>query len=134
MTIKKRLARSNIAMLVIPILTAAALALLGIGAVLLLRGNLVTLHDAVEQIEDVLHGFKLTLVIFAAVAAVLLLAAAALTNLYLTRNLFRHIAQPLDTLTAGAARIRDGDLDTPIAYTEADEFKSACDGMKWRPG
>ncbi len=31
MTIKKRLARSNIAMLVIPILTAAALALLGIG-------------------------------------------------------------------------------------------------------
>lgn len=130
MTIKKRLARSNIAMLVIPILTAAALALLGIGAVLvLLRGNLVTLHDAVEQIEDVLHGFKLTLVIFAAVAAVLLLAAAALTNLYLTRNLFRHIAQPLDTLTAGAARIRDGDLDTPIAYTEADEFKSACDAV-----
>ena len=36
MTIKKRLARSNIAMLVIPILTAAALALLGIGAVLVL--------------------------------------------------------------------------------------------------
>ncbi len=130
MAIKKRLARSNIAMLVIPILTAAALALLGIGAVLvLLRGNLVTLHDAVEQIEDVLHGFKLTLVIFAAVAAVLLLAAAALTNLYLTRNLFRHIAQPLDTLTAGVARIRDGDLDTPIAYTEADEFKSACDAV-----
>ena len=127
MAIKKRLARSNIAMLVIPILTAAALTLLGIGAVLvLLRGNLVTLHDAVEQIEDVLHGFKLTLVIFVAVAAVLLLAAVALTNLYLTRNLFRHIAQPLDTLTAGAARIRDGDLDTPIAYTEADEFKSAC--------
>lgn len=130
MAIKKRLARSNIAMLVIPILTAAALALLGISAVLvLLRGNLVTSHDAVEQTEDVLHGFKLTLVIFAAVAAVLLLAAAALTNLYLTRNLFRHITQPLDTLTAGVARIRDGDLDTPIAYTEADEFKSACDAV-----
>ena len=61
MAIKKRLARSNIAMLVILILTAAAL--------VLLWGNLVTLHDAVEQIEDVLHGFKLTLVIFAAVRA-----------------------------------------------------------------
>lgn len=36
MTIKKRLARSNIAMLVIPILTAAALVLLGIGAALVL--------------------------------------------------------------------------------------------------
>ena len=38
MTIKKRLARSNIAMLVIPLLAAAVLLLLGVGAaVLLLR-------------------------------------------------------------------------------------------------
>ena len=130
MTIRKRLARSNIAMLVIPILTAAVLALLGLGAaLLLLRGNLFTLHDAVEQIERVLHGFKLTLCVYAAVAAALLLAAVALTNLYLTRSLFRHIAQPLDTLTAGVARIRDGDLDTPIAYGEPDEFKAACDAV-----
>lgn len=130
MTIRKRLARSNIAMLVIPLLTAAVLALLGLGAalLLLLRGNLMTLHDAAEQIESVLHGFKLTLCVYAAVAA-LLLAAVALTNLYLTRSLFRHIAQPLDTLTAGVARIRDGDLDTPIAYGEPDEFKSACDAV-----
>ena len=73
-----------------------------------------------------LHGFKLTLSVFAAVAVLLMLAAVALTDLYLTRHLFRHISQPLDTLTAGVARIRDGDLDTPIGYTEADEFKSAC--------
>ena len=40
MTIRKRLARSNIAMLVIPLLTAAVLALLGLGAaLLLLAGN-----------------------------------------------------------------------------------------------
>ena len=130
MTIRKRLAGSNIAMLVIPLLTAAVLALLGLGAaLLLLRGNLMTLHDAAEQIKSVLHGFKLTLCVYAAVAAALLLAAVALTNLYLTRSLFRHIAQPLDTLTAGVARIRDGDLDTPIAYGEPDEFKSACDAV-----
>ncbi len=130
MTIKKRLARSNIAMLMIPVLAAALLFLLALGAaLLLLRGNLFTLHDAVEQIESVLHGFKLTLVVFAVVAVILLLAAVVLTNLYLTRNLFRHISCPLDTLTAGVARIRDGDLDTPIAYTEPDEFKAACDAV-----
>lgn len=130
MTIKKRLARSNIAMLVIPVLAAALLFLLALGAaLLLLQGNLFTLHDAVEQIESVLHGFKLTLVVFAAVAAILLLGAVALTNLYLTRHLFRHISRPLDTLTEGVARIRDGDLDTPIAYTEPDEFKAACDAV-----
>lgn len=65
MTIGNRLARSNIAMLVIPILAATLLLLLGLGAaLLLLRGNLMTLHDAVEQIETVLHGFKLTLSAF----------------------------------------------------------------------
>ena len=41
----------------------------------------------------------------------------ALTNLYLTLSIFRRISEPLDALTAGAARIRDGDLDAPIAYT-----------------
>ena len=77
MTIRKRLARSNIAMLVIPILAAA----LGLGAaLLLLRGNLITLHDVVEQIETVLHGFKLTLSAFAAVAVLLMLAAVAETT------------------------------------------------------
>lgn len=121
MTIKKRLARSNIAMLVIPLLVAAALLLLGVGAVLLLlRENMTTLHDAMEQMERVLHGFKLTLSIY---------AAAALTDLYLTRSLFRHISRPLDTLTAGVARIRDGDLDAPIAYDTPDEFKAACDAV-----
>lgn len=82
-----------------------------------------------ERIEGVLHGFKLTLTLFAAVAVVLVLATVALTNLYLTRHLYRHIARPLDLLTEGVARIRDGDLDTPIAYGGTDEFKPACDAV-----
>lgn len=49
MTIEKRLARSNIAMLAIPLITAAALA--ACGALVLLRGNLAVLYDAVEQAE-----------------------------------------------------------------------------------
>lgn len=45
MTIKKRLARSNIAMLVMPLLAAAVLLLLGVGAaVLLLRENMPSVH------------------------------------------------------------------------------------------
>lgn len=52
MTIQKRLAPSNIAMLAIPLITAAVLAALAAcGALVLLRGNLAVLHDAVEQAE-----------------------------------------------------------------------------------
>lgn len=52
MTIEKRLARSNIAMLAIPLVTAAVLAgLAACGALVLLRGNLAVLYDAVQQAE-----------------------------------------------------------------------------------
>lgn len=48
MTIEKRLARSNIAMLAIPLITAA---LAACGTLVLLRGDLAVLYDAVQQAE-----------------------------------------------------------------------------------
>ena len=138
MTIKKRLARSNLAMFVIPVLAAAAVLALGFGAALVLLDRtylpqlgitLRDLHRTGEQIESDLSGFKVFLCIYAGAVIAALVLTILLTNVYLTRNLFRHISGPLDTLTAGVARIRDGDLDAPIAYAENDEFKPACDAV-----
>lgn len=138
MTIKKRLARSNIVMLVIPVLVAAVLLLIGmgIGFTLLERVylpqlgiSLSELHQTGEQLESLLSDSAALLCVYAGAVVTAILLTIAWTNLYLTRSLFRHISEPLDTLTAGVARIRDGDLDTPIAYQEADEFKAACDAV-----
>ncbi len=138
MTIKKRMARSNIAMFVIPVFVAAVLLMIGmgIGFVLLERVylprlgiSLQELHQTGEQIESLLSDSAAIFCIYAGAVAATLFLTIVWTNLYLTRSLFRHISQPLDTLTAGVARIRDGDLDTPIAYTEEDEFKAACDAV-----
>ncbi len=138
MTIQKRLARSNIAMLLIPVLVAAVLLLIGMAIAFILLErvylpqlgiSLRELHQTGEQIEALLSGSAAILCIYAGTVLIALLAAIALTNLYLTRSLFRHISQPLDALSSGVARIRDGDLDTPIAYAGADEFKPACDAV-----
>ena len=138
MTIKTRLARSNLAMFVIPVLAAAAVLALGFGAALVLLERtylpqlgltLRDLHQTGEQIEGILSGFKMFLCIYAGAVIAALLLTIVLTNVYLTRNLFRHISEPLDTLTAGVARVRDGDLDTPIAYTENDEFQPVCNAV-----
>lgn len=138
MTIKKRLARSNIAMFVIPVLAAVVLLLIGVGLALFLLKQVylprlgLSMHDlrqAGEQFERVLSGASTIFGIYAGTVIAALLLAIGLTNFCLTRSLFRHIAQPLDTLTAGVARIRDGDLDTPISYGAADEFKAACDAL-----
>ena len=84
MTIRKRLARSNLAMLVIPVLVAAVLLLIGlaIGYVLLrqvylpqLGVTLQQLHQTGEQMERLLSGPAAIACIYAgAVAAALGLA------------------------------------------------------------
>ena len=138
MTIKKRLARSNIAMFVVPVLAAAVLLLAGLvlAYILLERVylpqlgiSLQELHRTGEEMERLLSGSATIFCIYAGAVAAALLLTIIWTNLYLTRSLFRHISEPLDVLTAGVARIRDGDLDTPIAYDAADEFKPACDAV-----
>ena len=138
MTIQKRLARSNLMMLVIPVLTAGVLLVIGLAAALFLLQtiylpqmglSLRELHQTGEQIETLLSGLETFVCGYAGVVIAALLVSIALTNLYLTRSIFRRISQPLDALTAGVARIRDGDLDAPIAYSEQDEFKAACDAV-----
>lgn len=141
MTIRKRLARSNLVMLVVPVAVAAALLAAGyFGAALLLQYvylpriglTMSDMHEAGEMLEEMfsglnIEGLKLMAWLYFAAVAVALLAAVAFTNWYLTRSLFRHIEAPLDALVQGVQRVRDGDLETPIAYAGADEFKAACD-------
>ncbi len=117
MTIRKRLTRSNLVMLLVPALIAAVLLLLGGGlAVWLLDRvylprlglSLYTLHETGEQLETAFRGAKAIAAVYGGTVLLALLASVVFTNLYLTRNLFRHISEPLDTLVSGVQRIRDG--------------------------
>ena len=138
MSIQERLRRANITMLVVPIILAGILLVVGLGAAALLLEyvylphlglTLRDLHDMGEELEQVLKGLKLFVAVYAGVVIAALLAAVVFTNLYLTKALLAHIQKPLDTLVQGVQRIQDGDLETPIAYTEADEFRPACDAV-----
>ena len=138
MTIRKRLARSNLIMILIPVAIAAALLLLGGGlAVLLLkRGylprlglSMAALHETGEQLEAAFDGAKTNAAIYGGTVILALLAAIGFTNLYLTKHLFRHIQKPLDILVSGVERIQEGNLDAPIGYVVPDEFKPACDAV-----
>ena len=119
MTIRRRLARSNLVMILIPVAIAAVLLLLGGGLALLLLERVwlprlglsfAALHETGEQLETAFAGAKALAAIYAGTVIRALLAAVAFTNFYLTRSLFRHISAPLQTLVAGVERIR--------AYTE----------------
>lgn len=131
MTIRKRLARSNLIMILIPVAIAAVLLLAGGGlAVFLLKRvylprlglSMAALHETGEQLETAFDGVKVITAIYGATVVFALLAAVAFTNLYLTKHLFRHIQRPLDELVEGVRRIQNGDLDAPIGYGTEDEF------------
>ena len=138
MTIRKRLARSNLIMILIPMAIAAALLLLGGRlAVLLLKRvylprlglSMAALHETGEQLEAAFDGAKTIAAIYGGTVILALLAAIGFTNLYLTKYLFRHIQKPLDILVSGVKRIQEGNLDAPIGYVVPDEFKPACDAV-----
>ncbi len=138
MTIQERLKRSNIMMLVVPVVVAGVLLIAALGTLLLMLElvylprlglSLRELHDMGEGVEPAFTGLKGFIILYAAGVIVMLLAAVVLTNLYLTKSLFAHIQAPLNTLMQGVQRIQEGDLDSPIGYAEPDEFKPACDAV-----
>ena len=138
MTIRKRLARSNLIMILIPMAIAAALLLLGGGLTVLLLKRvyllrlgllMAALHETGEQLEAAFEGAKTIAAIYGGTVILALLAAIGFTNLYLTKHLFRHIQKPLDILVSGVKRIQEGNLDAPIGYVVPDEFKPACDAV-----
>lgn len=138
MTIQERLKRSNLIMLVVPVLVAGVLMIVALVALVLMLElvylprlglTLHDLHDMGEEVESAFKGLKGFIVLYAGGVVIMLLAAVVATNLYLTKALFAHIQTPLNTLVQGVQRIQEGDLDSPIGYEEPNEFKLACDAV-----
>ena len=128
-------------MFLIPLVTAALLLILGAGIALYILEvkylpqiglSLHDMHIAVEQYEGLFQSFETFVWIYIGAVGTALLLTIVFTNVNLTRELFTHISEPLDTLVGGVDRIRSGDLDNPINYTEPDEFKAAEPGFQPR--
>ena len=134
MMIQERLKRSNLIMLVVAVAVAGVLLAVGLGVLVLLLETIYLprlgltmqdLHTLGEQAEPAFADLKRFVVLYGVVITAVLLAVG--TNLWLTRNLFAHIREPLAVLMQGIHNIQNGDLNAPIVYTKNDEFRPACD-------
>ena len=122
MMIQERLKRSNLIMLVVPVAVAGVLLAVGLGVLVLLLETIYLprlgltmqdLHTLGEQAEAAFADLKHFVVLYGVVVIAVLLAVG--TNLWLTRNLFAHIREPLAVLMQGIHHIQNGDLNAPIA-------------------
>lgn len=134
--IQERLKRSNLIMLVVPVVVAGVLLAVGLGVLVLLLETIYLprlgltmqdLHTLGEQAEAAFADLRHFVVLYGVVVTAVLLAVG--TNLWLTRNLFAHIREPLAALMQGIHHIQNGDLNAPIVYTKNDEFRPACDAV-----
>jgi len=134
--IQERLKRSNLIMLVVAVAVAGVLLAVGLGVLVLLLETIYLprlgltmqdLHTLGEQAEPAFADLKRFVVLYGVVITAVLLAVG--TNLWLTRNLFAHIREPLAALMQGIHHIQNGDLNAPIVYTKNDEFRPACDAV-----
>ena len=78
-------------------------------------------------VTDLPHQTEHLAATLLAAAVVIVLAAVLVTNRFLTRFVFRHIQEPLETLAEGVHQIRDGNLTHRIAYDSRDEFQPVCE-------
>lgn len=92
MTIQERLRRSNLVMLVVPVVIAGVLFAAGLGALALLLNAVYLprlgltfqdLHSIGEEMKQVFRGLKLFVVLYAAVVLAALLAVVAITAMVL---------------------------------------------------
>ena len=79
------------------------------------------------MVTDLPHQTEHLAATLLAAAVVMVLAAVLVTNRFLTRFVFRHIQEPLETLAEGVHQIRDGNLTHRIAYDSRDEFQPVCE-------
>lgn len=133
MTIKKRLALSNLLMIVVPVCITGLMAAACVGLIWI---SLLPITEEEFKRVVVLFGQQYELsyhtlsVVVHVVGFVLLLTVAVsvyLTNRFLTRFVFHKIEAALETLGTGVREIGAGNLDYRIVYRERDEFAPICE-------
>ena len=129
MTIKKRLAISNILMIVIPAIISFATVWVSAFIIdLLSDGEMDILGrrggGLYARTDDIAQAVLLSLLVI-----VFLCVIMFLTNRLLTKFVFSKIIQPLDLLSNGVEHISKGDLDYRIEYFAQDEFKPVCEAF-----
>lgn len=72
-------------------------------------------------------SLKVAVAIAGSVLILAILLAVFFTDRFLTRFIFRHIAEPLELLSDGVREISSGNLDYRLSYTSKDEFLPICE-------
>jgi signal transduction histidine kinase len=93
----------------------------------------VVLYDRL-RIAEISRDYRDVMLSGAIVSVICSAVVILLTNIFLTRFVFKKILRAMDTLTDGVRQIREGNLDFRINYGEDDEFSAVCGAFNGMAG
>ena len=136
MMIKKRLAISNILMLLIPIMLIALIAGISLERFAEASHTQLMIYQKAfvnggakgfeKGLEFMLYDMKFRIMWLVGIVLFTAVGIVALTNRVLTKRLAKSILIPLDLLRNGSNQIKEGNLDFELKYEGKDEFAQVC--------
>lgn len=122
MSLKKRLFQSNMLFL---FLALVSMLLVGAGVVMIFEDSFEKMFETPEMEAALRQSYLLFVLIFLLIGMGVIVVLLVLATLF-TRKMTNMVMEPLEQLSAGAKRVKEGNLEEDVIYAGEQEFEQVC--------
>lgn len=122
MSLKKRLFQSNMLFL---FLALVSMLLVGAGVVMIFEDSFEKMFETPEMEAALRQSYLLFILIFLLIGMGVIVVLLVLATLF-TRKMTNMVMEPLEQLSAGAKRVKEGNLKEDVIYAGEQEFEQVC--------
>lgn len=122
MSLKKRLFQSNMLFL---FLALVSMLLVGAGVVMIFEDSFERRFETTEMEAMVRQSYLLFVLVFLLIGIGVIVVLLVLATIF-TRKMTDMVMEPLEQLSAGAKRVKEGNLEEDVIYAGEQEFEQVC--------
>lgn len=122
MSLKKRLFQSNMLFL---FLALVSMLLVGAGVVMIFEDSFEKMFETPEMEAALRQSYLLFVLVFLLIGMGVIVVLLLLATLF-TRKMTNMVMEPLEQLSAGAKRVKEGNLEEDVIYAGEQEFEQVC--------
>lgn len=122
MSLKKRLFQSNMLFL---FLALVSMLLVGAGVVMIFEDSFERRFETPEMEAAVRQSYLLFVLVFLLIGIGVIVVLLLLATLF-TKRMTQLVMEPLEQLSAGAKRVKEGNLEEDVIYAGEQEFEQVC--------
>ena len=122
MSLKKRLFQSNMLFL---FLALVSMLLVGAGVLMIFEDSFERRFETPEMEATLRQSYLLFILVFLLIGMGAIVVLLVLATIF-TRKMTNMVMEPLEQLSAGAKRVKEGNLEEDVTYVGEQEFEQVC--------